>query len=167
MDAAVAYLMATLTGSNAPVSPSFSYSTATTLVNSSTDALVNNLTAAVTAGVTYGILAEVCYTTGTSSAGTPVFTFHGPSASPAILLTDFLDSNAGTVTAARVLNGSIGSAATGPTMTASNTCAYRASGLATFSATGSISLQAHTTIGADTFTCQVMSFLAVTPLPAA
>ena len=165
MEAATAYLMAMLTGGNAPVSPSVVWSTATTLINTGTDAGVNNLAMAVTSGTTYLIAAQACYVTG-ASAGTPVFTFHGPAVSMATLDTDFLDSNAGTVTASRVLNGSLGSSATGPAMTASNTCAYRATGLATFSASGTLSLQAHTSSSSDPFTCQVGSFLALTPLPA-
>lgn len=140
------------------------YSASTTLINSSTDALVNGLAVTVLAGTTYSITANVVYVTG-AAAGTPVFTWHGPAVSMGILLTDFLDSNAANTTAARVLNGSIGSSATGPTMTASNTCAYRASGLATFSAAGGLSVQAHTSSGADPFTCQIGSFISVQALP--
>lgn len=157
-------LMASLTGGNAPVSPAVWWSTGTTLINTSTDAAVNGLAAAVTSGTTYLIAASAVYVTG-ASAGTPVFTWHGPTVSMAVLDTDFLDSNAGTVTAARVLNGSLGSSATGPTMTSSDTCAYRAFGLATFSASGTLSLQAHTSSGSDPFTCQVGSWMALTALP--
>lgn len=148
---------------NVPVTTTLFWSTSTTLINSSTDIPVNSLAAPVTAGTTYSLSALVAYVTA-SSGGVPVFSLHGPATSGVILATNFFSSNAGTVTAARVLNGSL-SPSSGPTMTASDTCAYQAAGLVTFSASGTLSLQAHTTIGSDTFTCQVMSFFSVVPQP--
>ena len=164
MDAATAYLLATLTGSNAPVSPDVAWSTSTTLINSSTDAPVNSLAATVTAGTTYWLAAEVVYVTG-ASAGNPVFAFHGPAVSAAAVPCDFMSTNSGAVGSVKVLNGSLTANCTGPTMTSSDTCAFRASGLVTFSASGGLSLQAHTTSGSDPFTCEINSFLSLTPLP--
>lgn len=169
METATAYLLATLTGGNAPVSPLYYISNSTTLINSTTDAPVNNLAATVTAGTTYAISALVVYVA-TSSAGTPTFAVHAPAVSGAIWVTDFLASLAGTVSNGLVFNGALGGGGSGgsagPAMTASGTYSYRASGMATFSATGTMSLQAHTSSSADTFTCQPMSFLSLTALQA-
>jgi hypothetical protein len=164
MEAATAYLLAMLTGGNAPVFPLYYTSASTTLINSATDIPVSGLAAPVTAGVTYGISALVAYVTGGGGAN-PVFSFHAPAVTAVAVETYYLDSTAGTAGSAKVLNGSFASS-TGPTMTATDTCAYRASGLVTFSASGTLSLQAHTTVGADTFTCQVGAFIALTALQA-
>lgn len=164
MDAAVAYLMATFTGSNAPVSPDVAWSTSATLINSSTDAPVNSLAQTVTAGTTYWLSAVCVYVTA-ASAGNPVFAFHGPAVSAAAVACDFMSTNSGAVGSVKVLNGSLTANVTGPVMTSSDTAAFRASGLVTFSAGGGLSLQAHTTSGSDAFTCQAGSFLSLTPLP--
>lgn len=141
------------------------YATTTTLINSATDIPVNGLSVPVLAGTTYSISAVVAYVTA-AAAGAPVFSFHGPAVSGAVIPTFYLDSTAGTVSAAGVLNGSLTHSLQGPAMTATDTCAFVASGgLVTFSAAGSLSIQAHSTVGADTFTCQPLSYLSMTPLP--
>lgn len=140
------------------------YATTTTLINATTDIPVNGLSVPVLAGATYSISAVVAYVTA-SAGGAPVFSFHAPAVSGAVIPTYYLDSTAGTVSAAGVLNGSLTHSLQGPAMTSSDTCAFVASGLVTFSAAGSISIQAHTTAGADTFTCQPLSYLSMTALP--
>lgn len=169
MEAATAYLLASLTGGNAPVTPLYYVSASTTLVNSTTDAAINNLAAPVEAGTTYAVNALVVYVAA-ASAGTPTFAVHAPAVSGAVLVTDFLASLAGTVSNGLVFNGALGggggSGSAGPGMTASGTYAYRASGMVTFSAAGTMSLQAHTSSSADAFTCQPMSFLSLTALQA-
>lgn len=138
--------------------PSLARANATQLINSTGATAITGLTSATLAVGTYLVELVVPYSS-TSTAGTPTFSF----------------STTTTVTSSTIVGqfqtasyqapsvGTLSTSFTGPTLVSSPSMCFSAEGYLTISVAGTLSVQALTSVGADTFTTAAGAYLRLTP----